>query len=120
MADNELFTIKPSLSQYYGRTVTFDTEFDEKTESGEVHQILKNCVLITEVEKEWEQNGIKNTYKSFHKEELPEGTILIWSETEGYIVPNMPMYKIRDLEAEIKTIKEIYADNTDMNPDGLK
>ena len=114
--NNELFTVKPSLNQYYGRTVKFDTEFDEKTESGEVHQILKNCVLTTEINKEWEYNGIKNTLHSIQTETLPEGTVLIWSEKEGYIVPNVPMYKLRDLEEEIKSIKEIYADNTDINP----
>jgi hypothetical protein len=35
---------------------------------------------------------------------------------EGYIVPNVAMYKIKDLEEEIRTIKDIYKDNTDMNP----
>lgn len=113
--NNELFTIKPSLKQYYGRTVTKDMEFDETSENGEVHQILKNCVLTTEINKEWKQGDIENTYHSVQTEKLPEGTIIIWSEEEGYIVPNVPMYKLSDLEEEIKEIKEIYKDNTDMN-----
>ena len=116
--NNELFTVKPSLSQYYGRTVTKDMEFDEQTENGEIHQTLRNCVLTTEINREWEQGGIKNTLKSVQTEELPEGTIIIWSELHGYIVPNVPMYKLKDLEAEIKEIKEIYKDNTDINPIG--
>jgi hypothetical protein len=33
-------------------------------------------------------------------------------------VPNVPMYKLKDLEAEIAQIREIYKDNTDMNPKG--
>jgi hypothetical protein len=114
--NNELFTVKPSLSQYYGRTVTKDLEFDERTENGEIHQTLKNCVLTTEINREWTQHEIKNTLHSIQTEELPEGTVIIWSELQGYIVPNVPMYKIRDLEAEIKEIREIYKDNTDMNP----
>ena len=116
--NNELFTVKPSLSQYYGRTVTKDMEFDEKTENGEIHQTLKKCVLTTEINREWTQGSIKNTLKSVQTEELPEGTILIWSELQGYIVPNVPMYKLRDLEEEIREIKEIYHDNTDINPKG--
>ena len=116
--NNELFTVKPSLNQYYGRTVTKDTEFDEKTENGEIHQTLKNCVLTTEINREWMQGDIKNTLHSVQTETLPEGTIIIWSERDGYIVPNVPMYKLRDLEDEIKAIKEIYADNTDINPKG--
>lgn len=116
MTMNELFTVKPSLSQYYGRTVTKDMEFDEKTDNGEIHQTLKNCVLTTEINREWEQGKIKNKIHSIQTEELPEGTIIIWSELQGYIVPNVPMYKLKDLEEEIKTIKEIYHDNTDINP----
>ena len=114
--NNELFTVKPSLSQYYGRTVTKDMKFDEKTDNGEIHQILENCVLTTEINREWTQGEIKNTLKSVQTEVLPEGTVIIWSELQGYIVPNVPMYKLKDLEAEIKDIKEIYKDNTDINP----
>lgn len=114
--NNELFTVKPSLTQHYGRTVTKDMEFDETTENGEVHQTLKNLVLTTETNREWENSGIKNTLKSVQTEELPEGTVIIWSELYGYIVPNVPMYKLRDLEAEIQEIKEIYKDNTDISP----
>ena len=114
--NNELFTVKPSLTQYYGRTVTKDMEFDERTESGEIHQTLKDCVLITKIRRVWEQGGIRNELDTVHKEILPEGTVLIWSETEGYIVPNVPMYKLRDLEEEIADVKAIYADNTDINP----
>lgn len=116
MKNNELFTAKPSLTQFYGRTVTKDTVFDESTENGEVHQTLKDCVLTTEINREWTQCDIKNTLRSVQTEELPEGTVLIWSELHGYIVPNIPMYKIADLEEEIRAIREAYKDNTDMNP----
>ena len=116
--NNELFTVKPSLSQYYGRTVNKDMEFDEKTDNGEIHQTLKDCVLTTEINREWTQGNIKNTLHSVQTEELPEGTIIIWSELQGYIVPNVPMYKLKDLEEEIKAIKEIYKENTDINPNG--
>ena len=116
--NNELFTVRPSLKQYYGRTVTKDMEFDEKTDNGEVHQTLKNCVLTTEINREWKQGEIENTFHSVQTEKLPEGTVIIWSEREGYIVPNVAMYKLRDLESEIKEVKDIYKDNTDINPIG--
>ena len=118
MKNNELFTVKPSLAQYYGRTVTKDMKFDEKTDNGEIHQTLENLVLTTTIDKTWEKGGIKNTLKSIQTEELKEGTILIWNEQMGYIVPNVEMYKLRDLENEIQEIREIYKDNTDMNPQG--
>jgi hypothetical protein len=118
--NNELFTVRPNLKQYYGRTVTKDMEFDEWTDNKEIHQTLKNCVLTTEINKEWEANGIKNTLHSVQTEELPEGTVIIWAENEGYIVPNLAMYKLKDLEVEIEAVKEVYKDNTDINPQGMK
>lgn len=114
--NNELFTVKPSLKQYYGRTVTKKMKFDEYTDDKEVHQTLKNLVFTTEVIKESEYNNIKTKEHSTLTQELPEGTILIWSETEGYIVPNVPLYKLKDLEAEIEEVKAAYKENTDINP----
>lgn len=118
--NNELFTVRPNLKQFYGRTVTKDMEFDEWTDNKEIHQTLKNCVLTTEINKEWEANGIKNKLHSVQTEELPEGTVIIWAENEGYIVPNLAMYKLKDLEVEIAAVKEVYKDNTDINPEGMK
>ncbi len=114
--NNELFTVKPSLNQYYGVTVHKDTELDEWTDSKEIHQTLKDCVLTTEISKKWTVGKIENEIHSTQTEKLPDGTVIIWSELEGYIVPNVPMYKLKDLEEEIAQIKDIYKDNTDINP----
>ena len=114
--NNELFMIAPNLRQYYGRTVTKEMEFDESTEDGKVHQTLKDLVLTTEIKTESEYEGIKSTEHSTLTQELPEGTIIMWDEKSGYIIPNVKMYKISELEKEIKQIKKIYKDNTDMNP----
>lgn len=114
--DNELFIVKPSLKQHYGRTITKETEFDEWTEDKTVHQTLKDLVFTTEVHRESEFNGMKTTEDSKSVTELSEGVILIWNELEGYILPNVAVYKMKDLEEEIKDIKRIYKDNTDMNP----
>ena len=114
--NNELFIVKPSLKQYYGRTITKDTEFDETTSDGKVHQVLKNLVMHTTVNASQEFYGIKSTEQSELTLEMPEGTILIWDEKQGYIVPNVSFCKLRDLESDIKKVKEIYADNTDINP----
>jgi len=108
MEKNELFTIKPSLHQYYGRTVTKETEFDEYTDDKTVHQTLKDLVFTTEINKESEYNGVKSTEKSVLTQELPEGTILIWDELQGYIIPNLEFYKLKDLKEEISQVEEIY------------
>ena len=114
--NNELFTIKPSLKQYYGRTITKDTEFTEETDNKEVTQSLKNLVLITEINRESEYDGIKSKEYSRLIQELQEGTVLLWTEADGYIIPNVPVYKLKDLEEEIKQVKDVYKDNTDINP----
>jgi hypothetical protein len=108
MKKNELFTIKPSLHQYYGRTVTKEMEFDEYTDDKTVHQTLKDLVLTTEINKESEYNGVRSTEKSTLTQELPEGTVLIWEETAGYILPDRQVYKLKDLKEEIKQVEEIY------------
>lgn len=114
--NNELFIVRPNLHQHYGRTITKNTEFDESTEDGRVHQTLKDLVLTTIVHDEQEFNNVKSIEDSKMVQELPEGTILIWNERDGYIIPNVAVYKMKDLEEEIKEIKKIYKDNSDMNP----
>lgn len=108
MEKHELFTIKPTLHQYYGRTVTKDMEFDESIDDKTVHQTLKNLVLTTEINRESEYQGVKSTEKSILTQELPEGTILIWNEQQGYIIPDRQVYKLEDLKEEIKQVEEIY------------
>ena len=107
---NELFTIKPSLKQYYGRTITKDVEFDEYTDDKTVHQTLKDLLLTTEITRESEYEGVKSTEKSILTQELPEGTVLIWNEQQGYILPNVQVYKLKDLKEEITQVEEIYKD----------
>ena len=105
---NELFTIQPSLKQYYGRTVTKEMKFDEFNDDKTIHQTLKNLVLTTIIKKKSEYNGIKSTENSILTQELPEGTILIWDESFGYIIPDRPFYKLDDLKEEIKEFEKIY------------
>ena len=108
MEKNELFTIAPNLHQYYGRTVTKEMEFDEYTEDKTVHQTLKDLVLTTEINKESEFAGIKSTEHSVLTQEVPEGTILIWNEQQGYILPDVKVYKLQNLKEEIEQIEDIY------------
>lgn len=110
----EYYTVKPNLKQLFGRKVTKKLEFDEYTEDKKVHQILKNCILTTYITNEEEGSiyGVKE--KVLTKEEtkitqiIPEGVILIWSEKSGYIIPDIQMTTLEELEKDIKDIKEIY------------
>lgn len=114
--NNELFTIRPTLKQYYGRTITKDTKFDEYTDDKTIHQTLENLVLTTTITRELEYGGIKSKEQSILTQELKENIVLIWNESDGYIIPNREVYKLKDLEKEIEEVKKIYEDNTDINP----
>lgn len=107
----EYFTIKPSLKQNYGVTVKKDTVFDETNSDGTVHQTLKDLLLTTEINKTTDYEGIKIEQSSIVKVSLKEGTILLWTDEEGFIVPSVPLCNLSELEEEIKEIKKIYQEN---------
>lgn len=104
----EYYTLKPNLKQIYGKKVTKDTVFTEKTEDGLVTQEFKDLTLTTKIKKEMEQGGFKIVEKSTVKVTVPEGTILIWNEQEGFIVPQYQMCTLEELKEEIKDIEAIY------------
>lgn len=104
----EYYTLRPNLKQIYGKKVTKETEFEEKTEDGTVTQTFKDLVLTTNIKKEIEQGGFKIEEESTMKVTVPEGTILIWNEQEGFIVPQYQMCTLEDVEEDIKNIREIY------------
>jgi len=107
----EYFTIRPSLKQLYGRTITKETKFDEKTEDGCVEQHLENLTLTTKVKRGVEASE-KNPFSI--KEEstmtitMPENTILIWDEQEGFMIPQYQMTTLEGLKKEIQEFEEIY------------
>ena len=110
----EYYTVKPNLKQLFGRKVTKELEFDESTEDGKVHQVLKNCVLTTTIKDSDERTlfGISEKVKIEEESKivqtLPEGTILIWSEESGYIIPTFQMTTLEELIEEANQIKDIY------------
>lgn len=104
----EYYTLKPNLKQVYGKKVNKDTVFTEKTEDGRVTQEFKDLVLTTHIKSETEQGQFKIKEESTMEVTVPEGTILIWSEQEGFIVPQFQMCTLEELEQDIKDIKDIY------------
>lgn len=108
MAKLEYYTVKPSLKQIYGKKVTKDTVFTEQTDDGRVHQEFKDLTLTTHIKNEVENGGFKITETSELIIKMPEGTILIWDEGEGFIVPQCQMCTLEELQEEIVDIQEIY------------
>ena len=104
----ELYTVRPNLKQIYGRKVTKDLAFDEWTEDKTVHQVLKDRILTTEINKEYTVESIKVKEYSKTEVEYPEGTVLVWNEQIGYIMPQVQVYTLEELKEEIKDIEGIY------------
>jgi hypothetical protein len=104
----EYYTLRPNLKQIYGKKVTKDTVFTEKTEDGTVTQEFKDLTLTTRIKKEMEQGGFKIVEESTMTVTMPEGTVLIWNEQEGFIVPQYQMCTLEELKEQIKDIEEIY------------
>lgn len=107
----EYFTIMPNLKQFYGKKVNKETVFDEKTEDGVVTQHFENLTLTTHILREAEMDDI---HPYGVKEEttititVPEDTILIWDENEGFIVPQTQMTTLDEVRKTIDDIDTIY------------
>lgn len=96
----ERFIIKPLYRILLGVTVNKDTDIDDVTEDGKVHQTIKGTTFTTEKHDEYERGGIKVKENSTLTVEVPEGTRLVWVDGQGYILPDF----------EPKTITEVKED----------
>lgn len=100
------YIVKPSLQLFFGRKVTKDLTFDEWNKDKSVHQTFKNLVLITELNSKWNSYGIDTEEKSTLIQKVPENTILVWNENNGYVVPEYQMTTIDKLEEDLKPMEE--------------
>lgn len=103
----EYFIVQPSVKTFGGIKVTKETKFEVYNDDETVHQIMKDLVLTTELTKESEFSGIKSKEESKLTCEIPEGTVLIWSEETGYIIPNYHMVKVSDAIETLQKIEDI-------------
>ena len=107
MENVEYFVVKPSTKTFGGIRVTKETEFETYNEDKTVHQTMKDLVLTTIVTRESEYNGIKSKEESKLVTEVPEGTVIVWGEDTGYIIPNYVMVKPEEAAVMLKTIEDI-------------
>ena len=107
MSDLKYYVVAPSVKLFGGLKVSADTEFDSYNDDKTVHQVLKDLVLTTEIKRESEYKGIKMQEESKMTTEIPEGTVLVWSEAEGYIVPNYTMKTVEEAIESLEKVKGI-------------
>ena len=113
----EYYTLRPNLKQLYGKKVDKNTKFEEKTEDGTITQTFEDLTLTTIINKKNVIGNMEIEEESKVSIKVPEGTILIWSEEEGFVVPQYQMTTLEDLKKEINDIQEIYdgGDENDTN-----
>lgn len=103
----EYFVVKPSVQLFGGIRVDKNTSFEVYNDDKTVHQIMKDLILTTEINKESNFNGIKSKEESKMTSEIPEGTVIVWSEETGYIIPNYVMVKPEEASNMLSNINNI-------------
>lgn len=110
------FMIKPQYYQFLGLVVNKDTDIDDKTEDGKIHQTIKNNIFTTKINVEDEIDGMKIKEKSTVTIELKEGTRLIWNEQKGYVLPEYDVVSVAEVKNDLECIEDIVgADYKDDN-----
>ena len=104
--DWQRYILRPKTHLFFGRKVTKDLEFHEFTEDKSVEQTLKDCIMTTKVKRTYEFEGIETKEKATFTQTLPVGTILIWTEQNGYTVSNEKMVMADEAIESLKPLLE--------------
>ena len=102
----ERFMIKPHYGLFLGVTVTKDTDIEDETEDGKVHQTIKGTTFTTIKRDEIEKDGMKIKEDSKLVVEVTEGTRLVWVEGQGYILPDFEVKTTKEVIEDMNCIKE--------------
>lgn len=101
----ERYMMKPHYYQFLGLTVNKDTDVDDITEDGRVHQTIKGTKFITEIKDEREHDGAKIKEYSKLEIDLKEGTRLIWQDGQGYILPDFEPRTVEEVKEDLGYLK---------------
>lgn len=103
--------LSPSMKTFLGIKVMKDTCIEDELVlpdgKGTIKQTIKDLVLTTRINKEYESSGIKTIEKSVLKQELPEGIELVWGEQEGYVISPYKMQTVKEVIEDLEAIKDI-------------
>ena len=103
----EYFVVQPSIKTFGGIKVDKNTKFDVYNDDKTVHQVFNKGVLITHIKRELNYNDIKSTETSKMETQVPLGTVLLWDEANGYIIPNYNMVKPEEAKELLSKIVDI-------------
>ena len=104
----ERFLVEPNLTPVFGQTIHKDTKLDVWTEDKKVHQIIEDLVITTIEEDKKDGKGYEMEFKSEMKIKIPDGTRLLWTESQGYVLPtNQRLMTREELKEAIDELDNI-------------
>lgn len=105
----ERYIIAPQTRLYLGVKVTKETDIEdeEKTDYGTIHQTIKDLILTTTINRKSNAYGIETEEKSTLTQKVQEGTILIWLEGRGYVIPEMRVCSVEEGINDLEVLKEV-------------
>lgn len=114
---NNKVIISPSTHLFLGLVVDKDTYLEEEKivlpeDAGEITQHIENLVLTTKIKKRTiskERNGndVVTDEDATLTQTLPEGTLLVYGEDTGYIVPPYNMKTIKEAMEDLEVLADI-------------
>lgn len=103
----ERFLLEPQYTPLFGITVTKDTVIDDYTEDKKVHQTIKDLVLTTRVKDNKKNEDYEIEEDSVLILKLKEGTRLLWTQTEGYILPQQKLVTRKEIRENLNYLDGI-------------
>ena len=103
----ERFLIEPTYTPLFGLTVTKDTVIDDYTDDKKVHQTIKDLVLTTVVKDTVKNEDYEMTEDSKLVMKLKEGTRLLWTQAEGYILPKQKLVTRKEIKDNLNCLDGI-------------
>lgn len=103
----ERFILRPQYTPILGVTVTKDTDIDDIARNGLVHQTIKNLVFTTEINRDVEKDGCKINEYSKLTINLKEGTRLLWSQMDGYVLPETRPVTRKEIKKDLDNLNGI-------------
>lgn len=103
----EYYVVNPSTKLFGGIKTDKNTKFDTYNDDKTVHQVFRNGKLTTHIKRETNFNGIKSVETSKLETEVPEGTVILWDEVNGYIIPNYHMVRVKEAIRTLEGVEDI-------------
>lgn len=105
----ERYILAPQTRLYLGVKVTKETDIEdeEKNDYGTIHQTIKDLVLTTTISRKSNAYGIETEENSTLTQKLQEGTILVWLEGQGYVIPEMRVCTVDEAINDLQVLKEV-------------